>query len=173
MPMKKKWSGFHSPPGRQEKVWFSEGSFGAPNPPTDCRKAELTGLFRDVQVLAPRVSLGACESLAAGQGGGAGPGALLCIASCACALWGDKWSVHSAVRAALLTCTESISSEGTHLCPAHRAHHRFIPDRWRMQGNFHLEMIFPPGLSHYLWGGGAGSGEQVPHILQEGSFCSG
>lgn len=97
-----------APLGDRRKSDFQRKTLEHPALPLISGKAELTGLFTDAQFLAPKASLGACDSLAAGLCGEAGPGVLLCIASCALYLVGVINGVFSlsGVRAALLTSTK-------------------------------------------------------------------
>lgn len=119
------------PLGDRRKSDFQRKALGHSTFPLISGEAELTGLFTDAQSLAPRVSVGAWHSLAAGLP------ALPCSAlpPVPCTLWGINGIFSlSGVRAAL----KALYSEWSHLCPEPRAHHRFLPDHWRMQGNFHL-----------------------------------
>lgn len=94
---------------RGESLIFRGKLLERPTLPAISGKAEHTGLFTDAQFHAPEGSLGACGRLAAGLCGEAGPGALLCIASCALYLVGGINGIFSlsGVRAALLASTES------------------------------------------------------------------
>lgn len=119
------------PAGRQEKIWFSEESFEAPNPPTGGGKQNSQGSSL-ISVPCPQgVSSFLWEpgSRAVGWSWPWCPAlhCLLCTAPCG--------GIHGgfSVRAALLTSTES-TLQGRQ-SPLEK-NHRFLPDHWRTQGNF-------------------------------------
>lgn len=79
----------------------------------------------------------------------------------------------SGVRAAFLTSTKSTLQWRESPLPRAQSPSQISSRPLEKQGNFNLEMGFPPGLSHYHGSGGAGSREIAPHILQDGSLWSG
>lgn len=141
-----------APLGERRKSDFQRKAFGAPNPPSDFRESRAHWALHWCSVPCPEGSLGACGSLAARLCGEAGPGALLCIASCALYLVGGINGVFSlsGVRAALLASTESTlqwrESPFTWTQSPSQISSRPLENAGKLPFR---KLGFPPGLSHY------------------------
>lgn len=126
---------FLCPPGRQEKIRFSEELWGVQ--PSHWFQGKQSSLGSSLMLSpCPQGVWGCLWQPGSRAVWGSWPWcpALHCpLCPVPCGGINGVFSL-SGVRAAL----KALHSEWSHLCPEPRAHHRFLPDHWRMQGNFHL-----------------------------------